>query len=56
MARVWAIVVGIYLIIMAIAGFGSVVIPNWEAWIHLIVGIVSLLIGFMDRGRKSSAA
>jgi cytochrome c biogenesis protein CcdA len=56
MSRPWLIVVGIYLVIMAIAGFGSEAIPNWEGWINIIVGIVSLVVGFMDRGRKSSGA
>ena len=56
MSKPWLIVVGIYLVIMAIAGFSVATMPNWHAWIDIIVGIISLIVGFMDRGKKSSAA
>jgi len=56
MSKTWLIVVGIYLVLMAIAGFSVATMPNWHAWIDIIVGIVSLIVGFMDRGNKSSAA
>ncbi|MDK2812698.1 MAG: hypothetical protein PWQ78_908, partial [Petrotoga sp.] len=56
MSKTWLIVVGIYLVIMAIAGFSVATMPNWHAWIDIIVGIVSLIVGFMDKGKKGSAA
>jgi len=57
MSKPWLIVVGIYLVIMAIAGFTVASMqPLWHAWIDIIVGIISLIVGFMDRGKKGSAA
>jgi hypothetical protein len=56
MSKPWLIVVGIYLVLMAIAGFSVATMPNWHAWIDVIVGIVSLIVGFMDKGKKGSAA
>ncbi|PNR96739.1 hypothetical protein [Petrotoga sp. 9PWA.NaAc.5.4] len=55
MSKPWLIVAGIYLVIMAIAGFSVASMPNWHAWIDLIVGIISLAVGFMDKGKKNSA-
>lgn len=56
MTKPWLIVVGIYLLIMAIAGFSVATMPMWHAWIDLIVGVISLIIGFMDKGKQSSGS
>ena len=54
MSKSWLIVIGIYLLLMGIVGLFVASMPNWHAWIDLVIGIIGLIVGATDKGKKSS--
>ena len=54
MSKSWLIVIGIYLLLMGIVGLFVASMPNWHAWIDLVIGIIGLIVGATDKGKKTS--
>ncbi|PNR94111.1 MULTISPECIES: hypothetical protein [Petrotoga] len=56
MSKPWLMVVGIYIVLMAIVALTVGQMPAWRGTIDIILGLIALIVAFMDKGKKGSAA
>lgn len=57
MSKITLIVISLIVVIMgflALPNIGMATEPLWHAWLKIIVGVIGLVVGFLDKGKKTA--
>ncbi|MGC9385129.1 MAG: hypothetical protein ACP5D6_11070 [Kosmotogaceae bacterium] len=58
MSKVTLIIFSLIIVIMGVLGLTGMEMatePSWHAWLKIIIGVIGLIIGFADKGKKTTA-